>query len=172
MALHAIDLIESPKANLLFTSVASCQSYNLATIIDAIQSTLVENDASNDQTDENFINKSGTQRDADADTISEEEYILDTLWTFKAVETVRLQDGDLHWCIILEDNSIATEWYEDVSVLGHKLSEYASYSLPVGSGTFVTWYRQWVRADRVPHEGRCGYLASLLGGEVGREEGR
>lgn len=170
MALHAIDLTKSPKAGLLFTSIASRQCCGLATIVETIRSTLVQSDRSNDQTGGDLNDKGGTQQDDDASTISEEEYIVDTLWTFKAVETVRLQDDDLHWCIVLEDNSIVTEWYENVSVLGHKLSEYATYSLPVGSGTFVTWHRQWVTADRVPYEGRCGYLASLLAIGIDGEE--
>lgn len=157
----AIDLTKCPEAEILFTSTA-CSTHSPATIIDAIQSTLVAIDQPNGGTGELSNDKCGVQQDDDAATVSEEDYTLETLWTLKAVEAVRIRDGGLHWCIVLEDNSIATDWFEETVVLGHKLSEYASYRLPVGNGTFVAWHRQWVTSDRVPRTWRRDYLDVLL----------
>lgn len=159
---YAVDLTKSPEAGLIFASDRS-PNHDLATLLEAIQSTLIEVDQSDGQTGELDKGRSSPQQGDDAITISDEEFILETLWTIKAVEAVRIRDGNLHWCIVLEDNSMATDWFEEAVILGHKLSEYASYCLPLGAGTFVTWHRQWVTSDRVPHGERCDYLNSLLG---------
>lgn len=98
----------------------------------------------------------------DAGTICDESYVLETLWTFKTIESVRIQEDELQWCIAIEDTSLATDWFEQVVCLGRKLSDYAYRSISLGDQKMVVWHRQWVTSDRVPHAARRTYLNLLV----------
>lgn len=150
-AKEAIDLADlDPEAGLTFTSVTD-EDGDPDRVVAAVHASLEEISLVEEHTE---------QEDSDRSTIPEDDYVIKYVWSVERVHTVRIRGNDLHWCVTLEDTTVSTEWFQNTVVLGSALSKYASYSKPhpVTDSIFVTWHRQWVRSDRVPHPQRSDFL--------------